>query len=90
MKCAPTLWLEKGTEVNIKKELLRLGWQKAFLKPIFGQGARECLRFEANEAGFKAAQAHCDRLLPSEGLIMQPYLKLVEQIGEFSGIFFNY
>jgi len=67
---APIHWLEKGEKPNMKKIITERGWKKGFIKPIFGQSARETLRFEANEAGFKAAQEHVDRLLPNEGLIV--------------------
>jgi hypothetical protein len=90
VKVIPNVWLEKGTKVDVKKLVSEKQWRRVFLKPIIGQSSRETLRFDATEEGYKQAQKHLDRLLPNEGMIMQPYLHMVEKIGEFSGIFFNY
>lgn len=84
---APTVWLERGTTPDIAALCRERGWGRGFLKPIFGQTARETLRFEADSDGFAAAQAHVRRLLPDEGMILQPYLARVEQEGEHSAIY---
>lgn len=86
---APTEWLEQGTSVDVAEVLQRRGWERGFIKPIFGQTARETLRFDRTPSGIAAAQAHCDRLLPEEGLMMQPYLAAVETVGEHSAIVFQ-
>ena len=59
------------------------------IKPCFGQSARETCRFDLSKEGIDKAQCHVDRLLEKESLFMQPYLEMVETIGEFSAIFFN-
>lgn len=86
---APTVWLEAGRRPNVAELMRNRGWTRGFLKPIFGQTARETLRFDADAAGLSAAQDHVDRLLPSEGLMLQPYLSAVELQGEHSAIFFE-
>ena len=86
---APTEWMEAGDRVQVRDILERRGWDRGFIKPIFGQTARETLRFDATEEGMAQAQAHCDRLLPHEGLMMQPYLHAVETLGEHSAILFE-
>ena len=52
---APMIWMEKGTKQNIKQLITDIKWTTGFIKPIFGQSARETVRFEANEQGFKKA-----------------------------------
>lgn len=86
VRAVPSVWLEAGAQVDLRQVLHERGWARGFLKPVFGQTARETLRFEADEAGLAAAQAHLARLLPVEGLILQPYLSGVERAGEVSAI----
>lgn len=81
---APTIWLEQGDSVSVAALVRESGWERAFLKPMVGATARETLRFDADAEGLAAAQAHVDRLLPSEGLMLQPYLESVETVGELS------
>lgn len=84
---APTRWLARGERVAIAGELTALGAGEGFLKPCIGSTARETLRFAADAAGLAAAQAHVDRLLPHEDLMLQPFLASVTTRGEWSAIF---
>lgn len=84
---APTLWLDPKRPADLAALLAERGWDRGFIKPVFGQTARETLRFDTDPAGLAMAQAHVDRLLPAEGLMVQPYLARVETEGEFSVIF---
>jgi glutathione synthase/RimK-type ligase-like ATP-grasp enzyme len=63
------------------------GWERGFVKPAVGATSRETLRFDATAAGLDAAQAHVDRLLRVEDLLLQPYLASVETAGEISMVF---
>lgn len=85
----PTVWLEPGQLVDLKRILSEHGWQKAFLKPAIGSTSRETLRFEATPIGLATADAHLHRMLRSETMLLQPYLKSVETLGELSAIFFD-
>ncbi|MBP8301734.1 MAG: hypothetical protein KA020_15295 [Planctomycetes bacterium] len=84
---APTLWLERGTAVDVAALVQEAGFREGFLKPCVGATARETLRFAADPAGFAQAQAHVDRLLPHEDLMLQPFLGRVMDRGEWSAIF---
>ncbi len=81
-----TCWIEQGEPVDVASEMRRRGWQRGFIKPVFGATARETLRFSATEAGMGEAQAHLDRLVGAEPLMLQPYVESVEQVGERSAI----
>ena len=83
----PTEWLAEGKPAAIGALVGGRGWSRAFLKPVIGATARETLRFAADREGLRAAQDHADRLLPAEGLMLQPYLDRVETDGEVSAIF---
>jgi hypothetical protein len=84
---APTIWLDRGRPADVTALVGQAGWFQGFIKPVFGQTARETLRFTANGAGLRQAQAHVDRLLPAESLMLQPYLPLVETWGEASVVY---
>ncbi len=83
---AETIWLDPGRPADVTALVGEAGWFRGFIKPVFGQTARETLRFDANQQGLRDAQAHVDRLLPTEGLMLQPYLPEVETFGEVSVI----
>jgi hypothetical protein len=83
----PTEWLPEGAPAAIGELVASRGWSRAVLKPVIGATARETLRFAADADGLRAAQDHADRLLPVEGLMLQPYLDRVETDGEVSAIF---
>jgi len=82
----PTEWLTTGTRPDISSLCAKRGWRRAFIKPCVGATARETLRFDA---GDPRAQAHAERLLAREDLMLQPYLSRVETEGEVSAIFIN-
>lgn len=83
----PTVWLAQGERVDVASWVERNGWQEGFIKPCVGSTARETLRFARDAQGLPAAQAHVDRLLPSEDLMLQPFLASVTKRGEWSAIF---
>lgn len=85
----PTVWLEPGASVDLRRMLFDRGWAKAFLKPAIGATARETLRFEATPASIAAAEAHLNRMLRAEMMLLQPYLDTVETQGEVSAVFFD-
>jgi hypothetical protein len=84
---APTVWLPRGGRADVQTLVAARGWREAFLKPCVGATARETLRFAADGPGWAQAQAHVDRLLPTEDLMLQPFLGQVLQRGEWSAIF---
>ncbi|MCA9636684.1 MAG: hypothetical protein KC420_11710, partial [Myxococcales bacterium] len=83
----PTIWLDAGEGADVAARVREAGWGRAFLKPVVGANARETLRFDADAAGLAAAQAHLDRLLAAEDMMLQPYLARVEVEGEVSHVF---
>lgn len=85
----PTLWLPRGARVEIRGLLADRAWSAGFLKPTVGATSRETLRFATDEEGLASAQIHLDRLLPQEGMMLQPYLERVERDGELSAVFID-
>ena len=89
VEITPTVWLERGAQVDLKTILDARRWCRAFLTPAIGAAARGTFRFDATAAGIAQAEAHLHRLLPSEAMLLQPYLDRVETDGELSAIFFD-
>jgi glutathione synthase/RimK-type ligase-like ATP-grasp enzyme len=84
---APTVWLGRGTAADLRALTAAQGMREGFLKPCVGATARETLRFPVTAVGLAAAQAHVDRLLPEEDLMLQPFLASVLARGEWSAVF---
>jgi len=84
---APTVWLQRGSGVDIRDLMRERGWPRGFIKPVIGATARETLRFIADDEGLARAQAHLDRMLANEDMMIQPYLARVENEGEVSAVF---
>jgi hypothetical protein len=84
-----TLWLSPGDEVDLRRECEARGWARAFIKPQVGATARGTLRFDATDEGLARACEHVSMLLPTEGLMVQPYIESVETHGEVSAIFID-
>ena len=85
----PTIWLQRGTNVNLAEIVAAQRWSAGFIKPAIGAAARETHRFTADAGGLSIAQRHIDRLLAREDLLLQPYLRSVECEGEWSAIFID-
>lgn len=81
---APTVWLEHGESVDVSGLVRDNGWEAGFLKPCVGATSRETLRFETDAEGLARAQQHLDRMLATEDMLLQPYLRSVEIRGEIS------
>lgn len=86
-RLAPTIWIDRGASIDVAAAMRERGWSRGFLKPQVGATARETLRFVADDDGLTRAQAHLDRLLVAEDMILQPYLARVEVEGEVSHVF---
>lgn len=86
---APTIWLDRGTTVDLSQLLAGRGWTRGFLKPEVGACASQTLPFDVDAVGIAAAQAHLDRALSGTGFLVQPFLDSVGSEGEYSVIFID-
>jgi glutathione synthase/RimK-type ligase-like ATP-grasp enzyme len=82
VRVVPTVWLEKRARVDLRELLVDQGWRDAVIKPAVSATARETIRL--GPTGPAAAQAHLDRLLAVEDMLVQPFLHRVESEGELS------
>lgn len=81
----PTVLLPAGSKTRLDALLGELGWEDAVLKAAVAQTGRYAMR--TTLADVARGQAHLDRLLPHEDMLIQPYLDAVEQSGEASLVF---
>lgn len=75
-----TVWLPAGRPADLAEVIA--GWDTAVVKPCVSAGAKGTVRVTAAEA--PQAQAHLDALLAEGDVMVQPYLRAVEDEGELS------
>ncbi len=83
----PTLWIDRGSSIDIGARLDVLGWDVAILKPAIsatGHKTHVITRAEVTEA-----QQRCDELTASADVMIQPYLRTFDTIGETSLVYLN-
>lgn len=80
----PTLWLERGSEVELAAVLAARGWEDAILKPTIDLGAMNLHRVAGDRQG---AQQVLDRLLCSNDVMVQPFLPSLQDQGETSLVY---
>lgn len=82
-----TIGLERGETADVASLCKERDWPAIVIKPVVGATARETIRAERSDLA--AAQAHLDRLLPREAMLVQPFLPRVETDGELSLMYFG-
>lgn len=83
----PTLWIDRGDSIEVEARLNEFGWDVAVLKPAIsatGHNTHIIARSDIAEA-----QKRCDELTASADIMIQPYLRAFNTIGETSLIYLN-
>lgn len=75
----PTMLLPRGSSSDLQALCRARGWQDVVIKPAIGAASHETHRVDASTA---AAGLHAARLLAHHDLLVQPYLRAVEDHGE--------
>jgi hypothetical protein len=81
----PTVVLGGGKPVDLAGEMEQHGWTEAVLKAAVAQSGRFIRR--VTPATRREGQAHLERLLPYEDMLLQPYVSTVMEGGELSLVF---
>ncbi len=78
----PTLWVERGAEIDLEAELSMRGWGEAVIKPVVDLGAKNLHRVRTGEA-----QDALVTVLERQDAMVQPFLPSLETEGELSLIY---
>ncbi len=78
----PTRVLPAGSAVDLEVALRREGWTSGVVKAAVAQSGRYAMRVTPDTLG--EGQAHVNRLLPHEDMLLQPYVESVSSLGELS------
>ena len=80
---APTVWLPRGSAVDLAGTLESRGWSTAFAKPVIGATASDTMRMRTAEERLEG-QAFLEAQVARQDMFLQPYLRRVETEGEVS------
>lgn len=81
----PTVWLEASEQGDLASLMAAKGWQRVVIKPVVSASAHETIL--VSRAELREGQAHIARLLPTTGLMIQPFMASVVDYGERSLMF---
>jgi len=81
----PTLWLGANSRANLRTTLAGPGWPEAVIKPAIGLSTYGVRRV----SGSAEDQAHLEGLLLKHDVMVQPFMKSVQDYGERSLMFIN-
>jgi glutathione synthase/RimK-type ligase-like ATP-grasp enzyme len=82
-----TIWLEKGTYVNLALLLQQTNWEAAVVKPSISAGAFNTFLVSVKDA--EAHQTKFEEVLNTHDMIVQQFIPEVVDQGEWSLIFFD-
>ena len=85
----PTRWLRQGESHTLDEVTSAVGWRDVVIKPARGAAASDVLLVRGLGSGRDAGQAHLDRLLAANDVLVQPYLQSVADQGERALVFFE-
>jgi hypothetical protein len=78
----PTLWFERGARASLHEILDRTGWDEIVVKPAISAASFETHRFTRGDAD--EADAFLRRLCLARDVMVQPYMRAVDEAGERS------
>jgi glutathione synthase/RimK-type ligase-like ATP-grasp enzyme len=81
----PTIVLHAGSPVSLHQLLDERGWHDAVVKAAVAQSGRYAMAVPRERRA--AGQAHLDRLLPAEDMLVQPRIESIATAGELSVTF---
>ncbi len=84
---APCVFLEKGNEVNLNDYFIKLNTEKLIVKPAVSGGSKNT--FKVTDKNVEEINHQLYSLLKEESFILQPFIKEIEEDGEWSFLFFG-
>ncbi|WP_266204281.1 ATP-grasp domain-containing protein [Pontibacter kalidii] len=86
-KVVPTVWLERGSRLNVAAAFGQLQSEKIIVKPAVSGGAKNTFALTREEAEAQATSINA--LLQEESFLAQPFIPEIQTKGEWSFLFFN-
>lgn len=87
LQVTPSIFLEKNTLVNLGSYFEEFKADKFIVKPCVSGGSKNT--FKVNKENVAEVSAKLSALLTEEAFIAQPFLKEIEEEGEWSFLFFD-
>jgi glutathione synthase/RimK-type ligase-like ATP-grasp enzyme len=85
----PTEWIPQGGTCSVAALSEERGWRELVIKPALGAAANDVIHVRREDESLARAQAHIDRLIETQDVLVQPYLPTVVTYGERALIFFR-
>lgn len=82
-----TVWVEQGSQVDFDSYFQQYNWSEMVLKPVISASGKDT--FKVTQQTLPTMAAEMQLLLSQRDLMVQPFLRSVESIGELSLLFFN-
>jgi glutathione synthase/RimK-type ligase-like ATP-grasp enzyme len=83
----PTAFVARGEVTNLRELCSSRGWETVVLKPSISADSWETIRVSPDQ--YAEGQAYLDRHRPDRDIMVQPFVKDVEEGGEHSLMFFG-
>lgn len=87
LKTTPSIFLEKGKDFNLGEYFERFNSEKIIVKPTVSGGSKHT--FKVEKINLSEISEQLTPLITNESFIVQPFLKEIEEQGEWSFIFFG-
>ena len=81
----PSVFVEKNQITNLKELMREKSWNNVVVKPLIGAEAQGVFRVKSTHDLF--AQTKFNALVASSGAVVQPMMKEIMEIGEYSFVF---
>jgi glutathione synthase/RimK-type ligase-like ATP-grasp enzyme len=85
--CVPTMFVGRGESADLPELCRERGWTTVVLKPSVSADSWETIRVEPDR--YADGQAYLERHRPDRAIMVQPFVKDVEEGGEQSLMFFG-
>lgn len=87
LEIVPTVFIEKGEQPDFQQYFDQFGGEKIIVKPAVSGGAKNTFALRKSDLEEFTPKLH--EMLKTEAFMVQPFLKEIQQEGEYSLMFFN-
>ena len=85
----PTAWIERGSATSLASVLDEGGWEEAVVKPAVSASATNTWRVRNPPPVSAGEESRFRALVDTSDVMVQPYIREIEQAGEWSLCFFR-